>query len=227
MKKLFVLALAALFSFNAFAQESDAVYTSEDGVVTFDVIEHWGYGYHVLKTDAFDASDAGEFFLNVLNLQLQPTSYLSLELGADLRFDHFVSKVDGFELDSNKDVQVFKLADKFGNDIKKARGWMRVGSFSFPALIKVGGEGFKLGAGAEAVVNFSGKANYKYKLDGERHKNKAKGMAMNKFYYDFVGVVCINDWSIYAKYYPKSSTFLPDGSSVKMDYWTIGVGMDF
>lgn len=228
MKKLVSLAVLALLSANVFAQSEDLyLYQSSDEVFTMETLSHWAYGDHFITTDSFKPSNGGEFFFNILKIKFYPVEYAGLEISADLRFDHFASKEDGFRLDSGNKVQAFKMAGEFGGDIKKVRGWMHVNSFSFPAIIKLGGDKFKIGAGAEAVVPYRATANYKYKLDGEKHKNKTKGMEVNKFFYDIVGVVNINDLSIYGKYYPKGSTLLPDGSAVDMSFWTLGVGFDF
>jgi len=218
--------MAAVLSVNVFAQSDEtAVYSN--GTFEFDVLEHWGYGYHNISTDLFTpASSTGELFFNILKFKLYPVSFIGLEVSADLKFDHFVSKDEGFKLDGSK-IQVFDLTQTFGNDIKKARGWMNVNSFSFPAILKVGGRQFKIGAGAEAVYNYRSTANYKYKTSEGKTKNKDKGVEVNRFYYDFIGMVTFDGVSLYAKYYPTGPAVFAESTGMDMSYWTIGVGFDF
>lgn len=229
MKKLFVIALAALMSVTAFSQDFDDeyIYQSKDGLVTLNILEHIGYGYHFLDTDSFKPSDAGEFFFNILKLKIYPIERVGLEISADWKFSHFASKENGFELDGSNKVQPFVLSQKFGSDINKARGWMHVNSFSFPAILKVGSESIKIGAGIEADYNYRGTVNYKYKTDGKRKHEKVKGMELNTWTYNFIGVVYLDGLTVYGKYYPNGFSVLADGSGVKMDYWTLGIGFDF
>lgn len=218
--------MAAVLSVNVFAQSDEtAVYSN--GTFEFDILEHWGYGYHNIKTDDFTpASTSGEIFVNMLKLKIYPTRFLGLEIGADLKFDNFYSKDEGFKLDGGK-VQVFDLTQAYGNDIKRARGWMHVNSLSFPAIFKIGGQQFKIGAGAEAVYNYRATANYRLKNSEGKVKNKDKGVEVNRFSYDFIGVITLDDVSIYAKYYPKGPAIFSEGTGLDMSYWTVGVGFDF
>ena len=218
--------MAAVLSANVFAQSDEtAVYSN--GTFEFDILEHWGYGYHNIKTDDFTpASTSGEIFVNMLKLKLYPTSFLGLELSADLKFDNYYSKDEGFKLEGGK-VQVFDLTETFGNDIKRARGRMHVNSLSFPAIFKIGGQMFKIGAGAEAVYNYSASAKYRFNNSEGKVKNKDKGVEVNRFSYDFIGMITIDDVSIYAKYYPKGPAIFSESTGLDMSYWTVGVGFDF
>lgn len=229
MKKLFVFALTALMSATAFAQsyDDDYIFESENGLISLNALEHWGYGYHFLSTDSYTPSEAGEFFFNLLKLRIYPIERIGLEVSADWKFSHFSSKENGFDLDAGKKVQPYVLAQRFPGDITSARGWMHVNSFSFPAILKVGYDNLKLGVGVEADYNYRGTTNYKYKTDGKRQHEKLKGMELNRWTYNFVGMVSIDGFSIYGKYYPEGYHVLADGSGVNMSYWTLGIGFDF
>ena len=228
MRKLLLLVLAALFPVIALAEDDDSViYRSSNDKVVFDALAHIGYGYHFVKSNSFNPMGGGEFFVNLVKLKVYPVPYFGLEVAADLRLDHFSSKEDGFRLDADKKVQPFGMAREFGDNLQKVRGWMHMNSFSFPALLKVGNDACKFGAGAELLLSYRGTANYRYKLDGEKHRNKEKGMALNTFSYDFIGVIAFDELSVFFKYYPKGSSLLVDGSGVNMDYWTAGFARDF
>lgn len=229
MKKFLIIVTTAFLSISAYAQslDDDVLYRSTNDVVTLNALEHIGYGYYFLDSESYTPYEAGEFFFNILKLKLYPVERIGLEISADWKFAHFTSKENGFELDASKKVQVYDLTDKFGADIKNARGWMHVNSFNFPAILKVGSEEFKIGVGAEASLNYRGTTNYKYKDEGKRQHEKVKGMELKRWTYDFVGMVSFEGLTFFGKYYPEGYSVLADGSGVKMSYWTLGLGLDF
>lgn len=228
MKRILILALAALIPAAVFAQsyDEDAVYSSENGAFTFDILGDIGYGEHLVWTDSYDNSTAGEFFLNVLKLKLYPVDNFGIEIRANWKLDHFASKKNVFELDADKKVQVYDFAEKFGTAIKRPRSWMHVNSFTLPVLLKIGGDAFSIGLGAEGSYNYRGTAVYKFKGEDKRHKEKTVGMAINPFTYNFLATITFDGTTIYGKYYPKSSPVLVDGSGVEMGYFTIGVSYE-
>ena len=70
MKKLVILAVAALLAVPGFAQV-EPVYTSSDGKATFDMFGHLGFGYHITKSNDFKPSWCDEFFVNDGKLRLR------------------------------------------------------------------------------------------------------------------------------------------------------------
>ena len=229
MKRIITtIAMLAVLATPIFAQNRDndaTLVKSEDDMISLVAVDHWGYGYHFVTTDSYTPAEASQVFLNILKLKVYPIKNLGLEVGADIKFDHFLSVQDGFRLDANKKLQAFNLSDEFGSGITKKRGWTHFTSLSIPAVIKLGSESLRIGAGIEGSLNFKNSANYKFKDGGKTQKSKDKGMDVKTFDYNFVGMLTIGNTSIFGKYYP-NGWIVKDGN-VNMSYWTLGVGFGF
>jgi len=112
-----------------------------------------------------------------------------------------------------------------GKTIEKPLSRITTFSLSVPVLAKFVLNRFRIGGGAEANFNLVGDTFYRYRVDGEKTRERTKGLALNKFSYNFVGLVGMGNLTIFGKYYPKNSRMLPEGS-VDFNYWTLGVAFD-
>ena len=80
----------------------------------------------------------------------------------------------------------------------------------------------------ELVLSYSGEDSITaYTEDVIERDNVRTDVSMtkgrvNRFTYDFVGMLGYKDFALFAKFYPKSSRFVPEGG-VKFDYWTLGI----
>lgn len=228
MKKILFSALAALFAVSAFAANPDEpVYTSDNGKFTFDIFSHMGYGYHAVKSDAFKASNAGEFFFNIVKFGVYPTEHLGLELGGDFEVNYFRSKKTFFGLDSKNLIQVVDFSDfEIGKTLEKPRGGFSLLTFNFPLMVKGIFNDFEVGVGAEASLDFLGETNISYEVGNTKTQIQQTDAEVNLFSYGVIATVAYDGMGLYFKYYPKGSKILPDGS-VDLNFITVGVAFDF
>ena len=224
MKKVIILALGAILAVPGLAQESDynAVYTSSSGKVSFDVIDHIGYGYHFVKSDDFKPAWSDEFFLNMFKIGLYPVENLGLELGLDLQFNTFASKESAFVQREGiihaADFSVLEL----GSSFDRQRSDFSIFGLGFPVLVKGIFNKFQIGAGAVASWNITGDTGYNLRK-GNRTINIDESKAkVNPFSYGILATMSYDHIGVYFKYYPKSSHILPDGS-VNLNYMTLGI----
>ena len=227
MKKLFPIALAALLSAPVFAQESTSCppSSSDRHVLSVGGLSHWGWGYSFVQSNEFKPAGSGEFFLNVLDVKLYPVEEFGLELGLDCKWTYTGSKENMFRQNSEHIVDSAVPFSTLGKTLKNSRSQISIFSLSVPVLAKVVIDRFRIGVGAEANFNLVGDTFYRYRADGERTREKTKKLALNKFSYNFVGLVGFGHLTVFGKYYPKNSRMLPEGS-VNFNYWTLGVALD-
>ena len=225
MKKLFILLAASLVALPVFAQHvasPSSIYTSSDGVVSIGSLNHMTWGYDFVKSDAFTPKGGGEFAFNVLGLSIYPSEYFGIETGLDCKWQYFNTKESCFYLQSSDNVpQVYdSWTVEGGSDWKKSS--LGVFSLSIPVVAKVYMGKFWIGGGAEANFNLSAYTDCSFKKGNTTttvSQNKGK---LNLFTYDFVGLVGYSDAAVFAKFYPKNSSFVPEGG-VKLNYWTLGI----
>lgn len=230
MKKILIIAITALITFPAFAQDysDDRVYTSEDGRFAFDLLSHIGYGYNIISSDSFNPSWSGEFFLNLAKGGFYPVENLGFELGIDIKFSDFSSKQAAFMLNSDRLVQAidFSRLESLGiaptSALERFRSSFDVFSISFPVLAKGIFGDFQLGLGVDASLNVSGNTDYNYRVRNRRYQVSEDDAKLNVFTYGLMAAVSYSDFGIYVKYYPESSKLLPAGS-MDLNYLTIGI----
>ena len=228
MKKLFILIATSLLALPAFAQHeasSSSIYTSPNGVVSIGAMNHMSWGYDFVKSDAFKPKGSGEVSLNVLDLNIYPSQSFGFEVGLDCKWQYFGTKVGMFHLDGNRIPQAYAdwAIENLASDVWK-RSTLGVFSLSVPVLAKFYMGKFWIGGGAEANFNLTSYTDYVYEIDNMRTEvSESKGKT-NLFTYDFVGLVGFSNTAVFAKFYPKNSTFVPEGG-VKFDYWTLGVAI--
>ena len=226
MKKLFLIALAALLCAPVFAQRSThSLYSTDSDVLSINSLSHWGWGYSFVQSDEFKPAGSGEFFLNVLDFKFYPVEEFGLDFGLDCKWSYIRSKENMFVQNSDHIVSKTLPFSIPGKTIKNPRSRITIFSLSVPVLAKFVLDRFRIGGGAEANFNLVGDTFYRYRADGEKTREREKGLALNKFSYNFVGLVGMGNLTIFGKYYPKNSRMLPEGS-VDFNYWTLGVAFD-
>ena len=227
MKKLVMLALAALVAIPVFAQddETNRVYTAPGGKAFVDVMSHAGYGYHIVKTDEFTPAWSGELFFNIVKFGLRPADVLGIDLSVDFAWSDFDSKDKAFKQEN----RIVKTADydyyTHGNAERKHSG-LDVYSLQAPLMLKGIFGAFQLGAGAFASWNIGGETFCRYRQDNVRAQLYETNAKVNPFTYGFIATAAIKDFGVYFKYYPKSSRLLPEGS-VDLSYATLGIVVGF
>ena len=226
MKKLFLIALAALLCAPVFAQRSThSLYSTDSDVLSINSLSHWGWGYSFVHSDEFKPAGSGEFFLNVLDFKFYPVEEFGLDFGLDCKWSYIRSKENMFVQNSDHIVSKTLPFSIPGKTIKNPRSRITIFSLSVPVLAKFVLDRFRIGGGAEANFNLVGDTFYRYRVDGEKTRERTKGLALNRFSYNFVGLVGMGNLTIFGKYYPKNSRMLPEGS-VDFNYWTLGVAFD-
>lgn len=226
MKKLVMLALAALVAMPVFAEDENRVYSAPDGKAFVDLLSHAGYGYHFVKSDDFTPAWSGELFFNVVKFGLRPADVLGIDLSVDFAWNHFGSKTNSFYQSS----QLIKAAPDFSHyvtgTIDQKHSGFSVYSLTAPLVVKGIFDKFVIGAGAFASWNITGQTFCSYRQENVRadlYEVKAK---VNPFTYGFLATVAYDDFGVYFKYYPKSSKLLAEGS-VDLSYLTLGLVIGF
>lgn len=224
MKKTICLLLAAMLAIPAFSQRSTElnIASSEDGRFALGVFSHVGWGYSFVKSDDFVPKGSGEFCVNILNLKLYPVESFGFELGADLGSRYIGSRESSF-YQLNHIVKAVDAADLF--DADKSRSTINTLSINVPLLAKFRAGKFSIGAGAEAQFNLYGETEYYYRDKDTRMRSTEFKAKVNTFTYGIVGAIGYDAFCVFAKFYPKNSPLLPEGS-VQFSYWTLGVALD-
>ena len=230
MKKLVMLALAALVAVPVFAQvEKEPIYSSPGGNFKFDVLGHVGYGFNATKSADFKPRFSYDLFANVLKFGVYPVPVLGLELGVDVELNNFGSKESAFALDSDNKIRAIdfnKLSLGVFNNIDKKRSDFGVFSLSAPLLLKGIFGKFELGAGAEAFWNVAGSTYAFVRQDNCDMTFSERKAKINPFTYAILGSISYNQVGFFVKVYPKSSRLLPEGS-VDLSFTTIGFAIGF
>lgn len=226
MKRLasFVLALLVAIPVLAKIEEdpSISVYSSSDGIVSVDVLGHFGWGYHVVSADSFSANSSGEVFFNVAKLKITPIDAVSLQAGVDCKWTYFGSASYLFYQHEHM-VNVSSFSTAFsGQHWDKSYSSVNIFSLSAPAVLKFNLGPITIGGGAEANFNISGETYYRLRSEDIRTEVTESKAKLNTFTYDFIGMVGFNDLSVYAKFYPKGTSMIA-GDGVPFSYWTLGV----
>lgn len=230
MKKIVLIAgaMMALFSFRAFAQEEDnrlELAASKSGIFELDAISHTGFGYNLLKSEAFECSESGEFFINILNMRIFPVNGIGIELGIDYKTMDFNSKEYAFYLDGDKKIQAGKTADLYPGDLKKFRSRFRSNTFCAPIMLKFEAGTTSLGLGVEGNMNLAGRVKNKYFQNDKKVKDIKKGAQFTRYNYNFLATLSFDGTGVYFRYYPKSVQILPEGS-IKANFMAVGVIFD-
>ena len=225
MKKIIMTALVALLAAPCFAQPEEPVYTSSDGKFTFDIIGHFGAGYHFVESNDFKPFRPSEFFVNMVKFGVYPIENLGLELGVDLQFNTFPSKETAFGVQGDgliKPVSFSTLG--LGDSFDRTRGSFSVFGLGAPVLVKGFFNDIRIGVGPVFSWNITGDTNVYLSKDNRDltyHESDAK---VNPFSYGLMAVLGYKVFDVYFKYYPKSVRILPEGS-IDMSYMTLGIAL--
>ena len=227
MKKLVMLALAALVAIPVFAQneEENRVYTASDGKSYVDIINRIGYGYHFVNSADYTPGWSGEFFMNLIEFGLRPADVLGIELGIDMFWSNFDSKTNAFKQD-NQLIKVTDFSHYVSGSIEKKNSGFDVFGLTAPLVVKGIFGKFELGAGAFANWNITSSTYCRYRQNNVRAQFDEVKAKVNPFTYGFLATVSYDDFGVYFKYYPKSSKLLPEGS-VDLSYVTLGIVLGF
>lgn len=215
MKKI-VMILSVIATLSLFGTKASAQF------VDMEVLSHMGFGYNIVKTTDFESSASEEFFINILNLKLNPADFLGIEIGVDYKTVDFRSKEDAFYLDNNKIIHAMPFKAKYDVNYTRNFSRFRTNTFSAPVTLNLNAGPFTFGGGAEANYNLTGRIKDKYFVDGKKNKNIEKGAQFNKFNYNFLAYICYDGTGLYFRYYPKNSRLMPEGG-VDVSFMTIGV----
>lgn len=228
MKKLVMLALAAVVAIPVFAQDDDEstrLYTSPSGNAFVDMFGHMAYGYHFVESNDFTQAWSGELIFNVLRFGLRPVDMLGIDLSVDFAWSDFDSRDKAFIQDN----RIVKAADydyyTHGAAENKHSG-LDVFSLQAPLVVRGFFGKFAVGGGAFASWNIAGETFCRYRQENVRAQLSEVKAKVNPFTYGFIGTIGYGDFSLYLKYYPKSSRLLPEGS-VDLSYTTLGIAIGF
>lgn len=227
MKKLVLLALAALVAIPVLAQddEENRVYTASNGKAFVDVLDHIGYGYHFVKSADYTPAWSGEFFMNLLEFGIRPADVLGIDLGIDMFWSNFDSKTDAF-MQANQIIKTVDFSHYVDGNAGKKNSGFDVFGLTAPLVVKGIFDKFVIGGGAFANWNITGSTYCRYRKDNVRAQLDEVKAKVNPFTYGFLATVSYNDFGVYFKYYPKSSKLLPEGS-VDLSYMTLGLVIGF
>ena len=225
MKRIASFVLVLLVAFPVLAREGEdpsmSVYSSSDGLLSVDILGHFGWGYHLVSAENFSANSSGEVFFNLGKLEFNPFEAVSLEAGLDCKWTYFGSGSYLFYQD-NRLVNVASFSDAF-HDVRWDKSYSSVNIFSLstPALLKFKVGSIRFGGGAEANFNLSGETYYRLRSENIRTEVTESKAKLNTFTYDFIGMLSFDSTAVYVKFYPKGSSMIA-GDGVPFSYWTIG-----
>ena len=227
MKKIVMLALAALVAIPVFAQddESNRVYTASSGKAYIDMLSHIGYGYHFVKSADYTPAWSGEFFMNLVKFGLRPAEVLGIDLGIDMFWSNFDSKTDAF-MQANQIIKTVDFSHYVDGNAGKKNSGFDVFGLTAPLVVKGIFDKFVIGAGAFANWNITGSTYCRYRKDNVRAQLDEVKAKVNPFTYGFLATVSYDEFGVYFKFYPKSSRLLPEGS-VDLSYMTLGLVLGF
>ena len=230
MKKIALLALAALFSFPLIAQEDDdldnVIFASANDVVRFEALSHIGYGYHFVKSPDFQSRMSDEYFLNIVSLGIYPADVFSIELGLDASISDFGSRTHAFMQSEDRLVRSKEFSLLEQGTLDRHYGSFAVLSLNAPLLLKLHAGGFWIGGGAVGSLNIWGRTYYAYRQHYREVAVTERRAKVNTFTYGLIATLGFDSFGLYFKDYPRTSRLLPDGS-VDVSYMTVGAVLDF
>ena len=225
MRKILLVCAFAALSLGAFAQNTgkdrltqlenmklekkDSVKVKSEKEIklfNFQVLSHLGYGWHLVTAPQFDKGlrrRNGEFFMNAVELDLRPARWISMGLGADLKWQDFTPAGGS----------VF-AKDEAGNVILAAappvddKRFSTLHGFSLAAPLTLG---FHLGPaglslGAELVYTPASCVTIKdtYSIGASDYSVKTKGcVGIPAISWNAFASLSLGMTGIYVRYYPK------------------------
>lgn len=190
---------------------------SGNDVFEINAVSHAGYGRHYVGGDAFRSKfgPSYEVFINVVELGLNPANWVSVNVGADLKWDRYISKSEKFEIVGGD----YALAATVPDDINS-----RICNFaiSAPATLSlhIGDTSIRLGAEFIFNLNRYNKVKSAYTATDSDFRQITQGGKVETFRYAYLAAIDFDGLGIYYKYCPKS---LIPGSNMIENYQTIGI----
>lgn len=236
MKKI-LLSLAALVillptaSANSEGDAPMTVYSTENGVFSLDLLSHIGMGAHLYNAENFTPNNFSSFeaFFNLVKLKLYPVPVVGIEAGADVEFNWFSSQDNYFYTDSERNLKVGKLLDIAGEGSSKHKSSVDFFGMNFPVMLKLHFGDFRLGAGAQAMLNFTGGTDFRYRKGNMLNETSYKDAKVNLFSYAIIAQISYAHIGLYYKYYPSQPVFFPatDGAPAIKNLMTVGIAVGF
>lgn len=202
-------------------------------VFEFSLIDNLGFGLTNINAAEFNPKfgKSYEFFANAFNISVNPTRWLSFDVGGDLKIDSFTpGKNEFFFLDDDRYpiVDIVPDAEESLVKIKKSSSKLLICSLSVPATIGFNFGGFNLRGGAEFFWPLPIKQSFtktRTETDegwNEYHQWKAR---VEKFSWDYMAAISWEGLGLYFKYYPWP--LVPASSNATFKYWTAGIVVGF
>ena len=208
------------------AESAKKVKSTENKLFKMSALNHFAFGRHwvpenELFADAFGPSK--EIFFNIVKGSINPASWLSFDLGFDLKWDIFKA------LPENQFVLTDGNIDAIPNaTFDDMESTFHTFGLTFPLTLSLHSKWIGLKLGAEAVINLNKhtyvESNY---VDGATSfMATTRGGVVRRFSYDYMAVLTAFDGiGIYFKYYPLE---LVEGGKVSASqYFTVGCFLNF
>ncbi len=213
--------LAEIEAMTVKAKKAKKARFAEKNLFDFDVLNYSGYGLHSISGSAdWNMGNSREIILNILDLKLNPTNWLSVNAGFDLKWNKFSSKKYFFEVkDGALAVGVPPLAADPAPEYKKSS--IHTFSLAVPASIGFSLGKFGLNLGVEGVYNANKYTRVKtrYTFTDSEYIKKTKGGEVEKYQLNYLALIRFSDIGLYYKYCPKP---LVPGNDMAKHYQTIG-----
>ena len=241
MKKTFtVIALLAL-SLGAFAQNTgkDRLDELENMTVEekkstskksereyklfdFQVLARVGGGGHIMDAPEFPKgyfkSTCSEFFFNTVELDICPTRWMSIDLGMDLKWQHFTPASGNiFHLDTNNNI----VYDTTPAGATEMQSTLQYFSMAAPIALNFRFWLFCFSVGAELVYTPASRVSIKdsYSIGSSEYKVVTRDCNFNKYNWDVFATLYAGTTGVYFRYYPKQ----PLVPTAPFDLMTVGI----
>jgi len=206
--------------------------SDETRFFSFDALGHFALGFHSLELSDSPsdlnalpfATRSREIALNMLSIGINPTKWLSLSAGFDLKWDQygFSNKERYFSTTEISDNRYVKLSTN-SNSYDYLRSFIKTTSLSFPMSLSFNFGDFSLTGGAEFsyVMDKFSRVIIRSEQGDFRNEESVHGIDLNNNNWSFFGGLSYDDIGLYFKYSPTS--IIPDGSNFKMNHYTVGL----
>ena len=238
MKRIIISAVFLILASSAFAQEGQksakdrlteiegmadqivARKSDAKDVFNFESMAHLYIGDHIVPEEQFPGGKSHEVGLNLVQFSLNPTKWLSFDLGCDLKWDRFIAKGIMYEIDANN-----QFALSTATPPSRLKSKICAFGFSAPADIALHIGKFGLRFGAEATYDLDGCNKVKNKFrdaNGKRAKEILNGGQVQNFRLAYFAGIEFDDLGAYFKYCP--GTIIP--GSINLEN-LVSVGLYF
>ena len=236
MKKIIISIALFVLATNAFAQEEQksakdrlteienmadqivAKKSASDKIFNVESMAHLYIGDHIVSDEQFPGRKSHEVGLNLIQFSLNPTKWLSFDLGCDLKWDRFIAKGIMYEVDANNQ---FALSTATVPNRLKSK--ICAFGFSAPAdiALHIGKFGLRFGAEATYDLDRCNKVKNKFRdSNGKRDKAILNGGQIQNFRLAYFAGIEYDDLGAYFKYCP--GTIIP-GSINLENLVTVGI----